>query len=202
MNRNAVKTDVDVPRSSLFLSSFITNFYPILPSPVDTQHSGAAMGPAPQGKSVHFPRSQERRMEKQHDSGLTEKNPNKNQPLSAPQFWAFLSSPPFFTGLSLQADHVPEYHRSSSSHSLRSCNLLRPQCQKAAPPLVVVYSSFFNIFGNGRGAQTGCYHHTHFHFAASVAAFNCVSSKLEFNLLCSLLLCPFWDDSWGIGMHL
>lgn len=73
MNRNAVKTDVDVPHSSLFLSRFITNFYPILPSPVDTQHSRAAMGPAPQGKSVHFPHSQELRMERQHDSGLIEK---------------------------------------------------------------------------------------------------------------------------------
>lgn len=98
-------------------------------------------------------------------------------------FQAFTLHPPFLAELSLQADHVPEYHRSLSSHSLRSCNLLRPQCQKASRSLVVVCSWFFNILLKGRGTQSGCYHHTYFHFPVLVAACSLIGTKLQFNKL-------------------
>lgn len=107
---------------------------------------------------------------------------NKTTP-SASQLSASPSSPPLSTGLSLQADHVPEYHRSLSSHSLRSCNLLRPQCQNAALSIFVVCSLFFNIFLNGRDAQTGCYHYAHSHLAAFVVVLSRVRTKLKFNKL-------------------
>lgn len=130
----------------------MTNFCPIPFSPVVTQHSWAAEGLAPRWSlSIFFAA---KRWE--CEGSMTQDLEKKPTPPSAPQLSAFHSSPPLFAGLSLQADHVPEYHRSLSSHSLRSCNLLRPRSQKAALPLVMVCSLFFNIFLKGRGAQAWC----------------------------------------------
>lgn len=131
-------------------------------------------------------------MWRQNDSGLIknkQKWTNKRTPPTTKQhrlllnFQPFPLPPSFFTGLSLQADHVPEYRRSLSSHSLRSCNLLRPQCQNAALSVSVVCSLFFSIFLKGRDAQTGCYHYTHFHLAVLVAVLSRVRTKVKFNKL-------------------
>lgn len=112
------------------------------------------------------------------------KKPNMEQQLLL-NFEPSSFHPSLSTGLALQADHVPEFHRSSSSHSLRSCSLLRLQCQQAALPLVVVYSSFFSIFLKDRGARGGCYHHTCFHSATSLLAVQAPNS----NSTCSALSC-------------
>lgn len=200
---NEYKSSEDICWCSSLLSLFKQFYYKLLPHPSFPHGHSAQLG---SHRTCSWrevcPFSSEPRTENGKAAWLRTYGKKKSQQKPTTQLWAFLSSHPLFTGLSLQADHVPEYHRSLSSHSLRSCNLLRLQCQKAAPLLVVVYSSFFNIFWNSRGTQTGCYHHTHYHFTTSVVAFSCVSAKLKFNLLCSFLLCPFWDDSWGTGMHL
>lgn len=80
-----------------------------------------------------------------------------HKPLPAPQLSAFPSSPLLFPGLSLQADHVPGYRRSWSSHSPRSCNLLRPavpggsQLPPSLPPDNSLYFAvlFFKHFPKG-----------------------------------------------------
>lgn len=191
MNINAPKA----PLFSHFLSSFISFnsiqtsarslFPPGPPSAVGQQRD-----PLPIGSLSIFLATKKRERE-----GSTTRDLQYKPHRLLLNFQPFPHPPPLFAGLSLQADHVPEYHRSLSSHSLRSCNLLRPQWQQAALSLFVVCSLFFHVFLKGRGARTGCYHHTCFHSAALAVALRWVSTKLKFNELRLFSpLCAFRDD--------
>lgn len=98
MNINAVKREVWLQFDYKFLPH---SFFP----------RGHPTGAAADGKPVHFPLSQELRMGRQHDSGLTEKKANIKQQLSAPQLWAILFSPPLFHGaltVSWSCSQIPQ----------------------------------------------------------------------------------------------
>lgn len=161
MNINAVKREVDVPWSSLSLSSFITNFYPILPSPVDIQQELLL-----EGSLSIFLTAKNWEWEGSMTQGLWKKKPTSSNSCLLLHFEPSSFHPLFSRGPHCKLIVFPNTtgHRLPTASGAAACWGCSARRQ-LFPSLW--FTAHFLPFS--RVAQSGCHHHTHFHFATHLS---------------------------------